>query len=212
MERVAFPRRDVQAWLSGMVCMKVNAGGDGGHPLATKFGVRGFPTLVLIEPSGKVVFKQGGSPPPDQFSDGFAGKRYNAAVKAHNEGDWKQCAPHLFFVRKWFKGTPIGDAADDMYKSAASKEAFAKAYAAIEAEYAKRLEAKRSVLRKQDALSAEARKMMDEAEAHMKKFKRYSAFTIYKKVILQYPGTPEADEARAVLRKHKKKWKEPAGR
>lgn len=207
MERVSFRRADVRAWLSGMVCMKINAGN--GSALADKFGVRGFPTIVLIEPGGKILYKDAGAPAPDRFSGLFAYKSSKAAADAFNSQDWKKCATNTFFVRKWFKGTESGNWADDLHKKASVQTAYTEAYAAAKAAYDKKLEAARAVIRAEEKVRAEARKMMDEAAAHMKKFKRYTAYSVYKKVILKYPDTPEADEARAILRKAKKKWKEP---
>ena len=54
MDADTYPRRDVQQWLATTVCMKINAERDAG--LADKFGVRAFPTLVLMEPSGTVLY------------------------------------------------------------------------------------------------------------------------------------------------------------
>ena len=55
METDTFPRRDVQAFLSNAVCLKLNVSRY--EREATQFGVLALPTLVLVHPNGKTVFK-----------------------------------------------------------------------------------------------------------------------------------------------------------
>ncbi len=226
MERVTFHRADVKKLLSTMVCMKINAG-NGTNALAKKYGVRGFPTLVLMEPGGKVLYNAGGAPTPGSFATFFAVDPFNAAVGAYNKGDWATAAKKLFFMRKWFSATKLGTRAEQMARTAAGNKAYAESYEKARAEYAARLAKARKAAaaraartRKERAARLEreskqkerrekARALKSEADVAYKKYMRSKAYRIYKRIILEYPDSIEADAAREVLRRHKKKWKEP---
>jgi len=66
MRTDTFPRPEVQQWLGGLVCVRINAETESGNATATKFGIEGVPTIVLLEPSGRVLYNRGGRPQPDQ--------------------------------------------------------------------------------------------------------------------------------------------------
>ncbi len=49
------------------VSIKINAEKDEGKALAEKYGVSGFPTLLLVDPKGEEVDRIVGFRPPDKF-------------------------------------------------------------------------------------------------------------------------------------------------
>jgi hypothetical protein len=216
METDTFPRRDVQEWLTGVVCLKINAGGDNGHPLADKFRVEAFPTLVLLDPLGKVLHNRPGAPLGDGFVEYFSAERWNAAVEALNLKDWKGTAPHLFFVRKFFPGTKLGKQAEELCRELEQQEGFTDAYEAArkahedalavarkadEARLAKAREAEQ----KEQERRAKAKALKAEADELFKKYLKTKAYDLYRKILAEYPDLPEADEAEAILRKNKQK-------
>jgi thioredoxin-related protein len=216
METGTFPRRDVQDWLSNLVCMRVNAGGENGHPLATKFGVEGFPTIVLIEPTGRVLYNQGGAPAADHFVDFFAVEEYNKAVDACNIRDPKGAAPHLYFVCKWFRGTTLGKKAEEIRRSLEKEEGFEAAYEAARKSYEdalatarkadeERAAKAREAERREQERREKARAMKAEADELHRKYLRTKAYDLYRKILKEYPDLPEAAESRAILEKNKQR-------
>jgi hypothetical protein len=216
METDTFPRRDVQDWLGGLICIRVNAGGENGHPLATKFKVEGFPWLVLIDPTGKILYSDGGAPPGEHFVAYFAVERYNKAVDSYNIKDPKGAAPDLFFVRKWFPGTDLGKKAEEICGLLEKEEGFKAAYAAAEKAYADalaearkaeeaRLEEARAAKRKEEERREKAKALRAEADELYDKYLRTKAFDLYRKILAEYPDLPEAKWAESVLKKHKQK-------
>jgi hypothetical protein len=209
METDTFPRRGVQEWLDGLVCMKVNAGGENGHPLATKFKVDGFPTLVLLDPMGKVLHNMAGAPPGEHFVASFAVERYNKAVESYNLRDAKGAAPDLFFVRKWFPGTDLGKRAEEICGLLEKEEGFREAYAAAGKAHADALaearKAKEEAERKEEERRAKVKALRTEADELYKKYLRTKAFDLYRRILAEYPDTPEAEWAESVLKKHKQK-------
>ena len=200
--------------------MKINEGSR--HPdekrLGPKFGVKAYPTLVLLDPAGKVLLNHAGAPSGDQFTLSLGHKPYKAMIDAYNAQRWTEVANECHFLRTYFKGTkPIGEAAEDIYSKSKGKKGFLQAYAAASDNHKKTLaklreDRKRKQIEKEQkrlaALSAKARALKQEADRLYKKT-RYKSYAIYKKVIWEYPGTPEAEAAREILKKHKKKWEEP---
>jgi hypothetical protein len=211
MERVTFPRKEVQEWLAGLVCVKVDCTA-GDHPLMSEFGVRGFPTLILQEPAGKILHRDPGAPAPEQFVDYFAGEAYNAAVEAYNGKKWAEAAPHLFFLDKWFRGTRLGREAEGMREHARKQAGFAEAYEAARKAYEARLEAVREEQQKEEARRDAARKRKEEADALFAKYMRTKAYAVYREIVRDYPDLPEAEAAREVLRKNRQKWEEPGAK
>jgi len=213
MDADTYPRRDVQAWLATMVCVKLNGGADGGAPEEKKrFAVEGFPTLVLLDPTGKVLHNEGGAPAAAGFVEYFAADRYNTGIRAYNKKRWEAAAPHMFFVRKWFPGTKLAKECDRLHKICMREAAYAKAYLETEAAFKKGLEAARAVIRAEEERRAIAAKMKAAADKWYEKYMRQKAYKIYKQIIWEYPDLPEAEAARNVLRSKKQKWKEPTGR
>jgi hypothetical protein len=227
MERVTFRRPDVKALLSTMVCMKIDAGGDTTPALARKFGVSGFPTLVLLGPTGEVLYKDSGAPRPDDFAIFFAIDPYNRAVNAYNRKDYAKVAPHAFFVNKWFGDTDLGRKMRKIHEGIATNRKYAAAYAEAKKKHEDRLAKAREVIerrrkenlallaeqqkraRKENERRARAKEALAKADALYKKYMRMSAFKEYRKIILEFPDLYEADRARYILGKHKQKWKEP---
>lgn len=216
MQADTFPRPDVQAWLGGLVCMRINGEGPAGDALATRFGIEGVPTIVLLEPSGRVLYNKGGRPEPGQFVDFFGMSAYNAAVDACNLENPKGAAPHLFFVRKWFGATNIGKLAEEVYRSAEKEEGFKAAYEAAQKAYddglaaarkaeEDRLEQARVAAQKEQGRRATATALKAEADTLYKKYLRTKAFDLYRRILAEYPDLPEAEEASAILRKNKQK-------
>ena len=183
MERVTFQRKDVQALLGTMVCVKINASDR--SPLMDRFGVRGFPTLVLISPAGPILHNDAGAPHADGFADYFAVDSYNKAIGAMNKKDYAAAAPHVFFVTKWFPGTKLGKQAKGFAERLKEEKSFTDAYAQAKRDFEQRLEKKRAVIRKVAARKKAAREHLAEARALYKKFRRYKAYRVYRKVILR---------------------------
>jgi tetratricopeptide (TPR) repeat protein len=201
-----FPQREVKEWMSGLVCVKINAGGDDGHPLAKKFGVDAFPTLVLLEPSGKVLYNQAGAPADaTHFVEFFGLDANNAAVKAVMDHDAKAAAAPLFYLRRWFAGTSLSKQADEIYGEFEKEPGFAEAYEAAQKEYEKRLEEARDAVKKEQERRDKAKALKEEADGLYKKYLRTKAYEIYRKILAEYPDLPEADEAEAILKKNKQK-------
>jgi hypothetical protein len=222
MNSRVFPRRDVRDFLSGLVCLKIKDGSN--HPdekrLNRKFGIRAYPTLVLLDAEGKVLHNDSGAPSGDQFILSLGYEPYDAMIKAYNGRRWAEAANHCHFLRTYFKGTkPIGEAAEQIYNGSKRQKAFLQAFAAAGENHKKALAKAREDWKRQQIekerkriamLSAKARPLKEEADRLYKKT-RYKSYAIYKKVIWEYPETPEAKAAREILKKHKKKWKEPQG-
>ena len=214
MERVTFRRQDVVDQLSTMVCMKLDAGGDTKPPLARQFGVSGFPTIVLLDPLGRTLYHDSGAPSPDDFARYFAIEKYNRAIDAYNRKDYKAVAPPLFFVTKWFGKTKLGKSLQEIHEYLQQDETYVAAWKKVKDEHESRVtearNAARERARKEKKRRDQAKAALAKADELYGKYMKNSAFKEYRKVILEFPETPEADRARAILRKNKKKWKEPA--
>lgn len=216
MEKDTFSRRDVQEWLNGLVCVRINAETESGNQLATKFGIEGVPTIVLLEPAGCVLHNKGGRPEPEGFVGYFAAVEWNAAIDACNNKDPKGAAPHFFFLHKWFGATKLGKEAEKIRREIENEEAFKAAYDAAEKAYddalaavreaaAERLEQAREAARKDEERRAKARELKAEADALHKKYMRTKAYDLYRRILKEYPDLPEAEEARKILEKNKQK-------
>jgi len=48
--------------------LRLNAMDEVGGQLATRYGVRGVPTLILLDGSGKLVLQQAGMPQRDEIN------------------------------------------------------------------------------------------------------------------------------------------------
>lgn len=209
MDARTYPRADVQNWLAGVVCLKVDADREPG--LTRKFGVSGFPTLVLLHPSGRTLYKDAGAPAGDQFTLALGYEPYKAMFDASNARDAAGAARNAYFLRRWFAGTRIGKQADEIYESWKKDAAFLRAYEAAakaDAEAVRRAKEAAEAKRREER-RRKARAIKTEADALYKKGKRAASYPIYKKLIWEYPETPEADEARKLLKKRRVKWKEP---
>lgn len=218
MRTDTFPRPEVQKWLEGLVCVRINAETESGNAIATRFGIEGVPTIVLLEPSGRVLFNRGGRPEPEHFVDFFAIEEWNAAIEACSIKDPIGAAPHLFFVRKWFPGTRLGKEAEKICGDLKDVEGFQAAYdtaqkayddslAALRKAREERVEEARSAERRRQERRAQARAMKTEADELHKKYLRTKAYDLYRKIIAEYPDLPEAKEARAILEKNKQRLK-----
>ena len=69
LDHDTFEDPTVEKWLaSGFVCIKVNAeDGGAGEQLAKQYGVNGFPTIMIFEPSGKLKGTLEGYLKPTEF-------------------------------------------------------------------------------------------------------------------------------------------------
>lgn len=216
MDAVTYPRRDVQEWLAGTVCMKIDADK---HPgLADVFNVRALPRLVLIDPVGRIVFEESGAPAGGQFTLSLSHPRYKAMIETFNARKYSETAGHAYYLRKWFKGTKTGRQADEIYDDLKGNTGFMEAYAAAEGAYDRKLaKARRAIEEKNERRKREeeqrkkARDLKEKADDLYATFgKKYRSYKIYKQIIWEFPDTPEADNARIVLRAHKQRWKEPS--
>jgi thioredoxin-related protein len=218
MEEDTFPRPDVRQWLGGVVCVRIRVDTDSGDAIATKFGIEGIPTIVLLEPSGRVLYNKGGRPEPEHFVDFLMVEEWNAAVDACNIKDPTGAAPHLFFVRKWFADTRLGKEAEGIYRELEKVEGFKAAYDAAQKAYDDSLAAvrkareellaeEREAARKQQERRARARQLKAEADELHRKYMRSKAYDLYRKILAECPDCPEAKEARAILERNKQRTK-----
>ncbi len=217
MEKDTFSRRDVQEWLGSLVCVRINAETESGNLLATKYGIEGVPTLVLLEPAGRVLHNVGGRPDPKHgFVEYFAANAWNGAIDACNNKDPKGAAPHFYFLHKWFSATKVGAEAAKVQSEVENEEGFKAAYEAAEKAYddalavvreaeAERLEQAREAARKEEERRAKAKTLKAEADELHKKYLRTKAYDIYRRILKDYPDLPEAEEARKILEKNKQK-------
>ncbi len=212
MERVTFQRADVKSMLSSMICLKFNANDLETANLVRRFRVEALPTLVILDPFGGKVYHDSGAPVPEGFAGYFAADRYNKAIGAYNAGNYEAMAPHAYFVLKWFGMTKLGKQIKKLCDGIKDDPKFTAAYKALEAKHQERLEAIKVRARKEKEKRRLIQAKLEKANALYKKYMRNAAFKLYRELILEHPRSPEANQARAVLKKHKKKWQEPASR
>lgn len=67
MSGTVFPQEKMGDFLNKMICVKYDMEKGEGPELAKKFGVRAYPTFVIINPDGSVRHKLVGGGEPDQF-------------------------------------------------------------------------------------------------------------------------------------------------
>ena len=211
METDTFPRRDVQEFLGHAICLKFDVSQD--DRVANKFGVKGFPTFILLHPNGTVLYNGAGKPPGPQFVSMFTYEYHNELVKSFNARKVEDAARRIFFLRRWFKGSKAAKAAAGMYEDLKNDEKFVAAYKRAEAETKAELKKLQDRARA-EARAAEQRRELERLKAeadtiYATRGKRYHSYRIYKKIILEFPKSPEAADARKRLRKHGQRWKEP---
>jgi thiol:disulfide interchange protein len=67
LERETFPHPDVQAELARMVSLSIDAESPAGIPLAEKYRVGGYPTLLVLGSDGAELGRFAGFLPPEGF-------------------------------------------------------------------------------------------------------------------------------------------------
>lgn len=194
-----------------MICLKFDASRD--ERVANKFDVSGFPTFVMLLPDGETVYKGSGKPPGKHFVSMFTYKRHNAMVNAYNAKKWADLARHAYFIRRWFKGSEAAKVATEIVEGLKTEQAFVAAYKKVEEESKKQLAELEKKARAEIEAAERKRKVAAlKAEAgrwYGTRGKRHKSYPIYKKIIWEYPKSPEADDARKLLRKRGYRWKEP---
>jgi thioredoxin-related protein len=221
MNSRVFPDRDVRDFLSNVVCLRIKDGAK--HPdeiaIHQRFKVKGYPTLVLLGPGGNEIYNKTGGLYAKQFTHQLGYGPYKAMFDALKKRDLATAGKHCYFLLTYFSDTkPIGVDAERIYAKYYGVEDFDAAYAKAKVDRETRIAKAKKELKKEREkkervrrarLSAQARPLMEEANRIFKKT-RYKSWQLYKQVILEYPETPEAEACREILRKYKKKWKEPA--
>ena len=109
----------------------------------------------------------------------------------------------------YFGNTPLGKKVEELFAYADAQKGFSEAYKEAQKAHEAHLERARAKLRKEEERREKAKALYGEADALYDRYMRSKSFKIFKQIILEFPDLPEAEWARAVLRKHKKKWKEP---
>jgi thioredoxin-related protein len=64
--------------LSSLVPVSIDAESRAGAPVAQRYGVRGYPTLLVVDASGREVGRIAGFVPPDEFLRRIQGIRKSA--------------------------------------------------------------------------------------------------------------------------------------
>jgi len=192
METDTFPREDVQKFLSGMVCVKVNPGkGKDQKKIYDSFGVTGVPTLLLLDPTGKEIARSGGKPPPAQFVGAFVNPFWNKLVESEKAVDAKGMAENVFMLTTWFPGTEAFTRAEEMAKRNDSNAAFKTAL--------------------DDLRNAHQRStLLARGNWELRNGKKKEATATYQELLAAQPDCKEAEEARKTLKKLGVKLDEPA--
>jgi thioredoxin-related protein len=63
-----FTNENVIELASNFISVKINAESTEGRPIAQKYSVRGFPTILFLDPNGNEIYKIGGYLPPEQYA------------------------------------------------------------------------------------------------------------------------------------------------
>lgn len=207
-----FRRTDNQDLLKRAVCLQVSRYEDRHEDVRDELDLISTPTLVVLDPLGHEISRLKRA--PDEVLDRALTKepRRKAAV-ALREKRWADAARILHCLMTYFPGTYAAHDAARTHRGLANNASYMKAYEKVEAAHAKALASARKALNEKRAA---ARKAFGELIALRKKAdalyrdKRYgSAFNVYRKIIWEYPNTPEADGARRILKRHHRRWREP---
>ncbi len=67
LEKETFSKPEVQAVLSKMVSMSIDAESKAGLPLSQKFHISGYPEMLVLDSSGKELGRISGFQPPEKF-------------------------------------------------------------------------------------------------------------------------------------------------
>jgi len=67
LDKDTFANDAVAAEMKDILCLSIDAESEAGAPLAKRFGVRGYPGLVLLGPDGRIEDNIGGYLKPDKF-------------------------------------------------------------------------------------------------------------------------------------------------
>lgn len=68
MKNKVYPSASVQAVASRLVWLTVDVNDSRNHPLAREYGVRGLPTLVIVDSQGKVKSRLSGARSPQDLA------------------------------------------------------------------------------------------------------------------------------------------------
>lgn len=192
MDTDTYPREDVQKFLAGMICVKVNPGkGKDAKKVYDSFQIRSVPTLMLIDPAGKEVAKSSGKPPPAQFVDAFVNPAWNAMVAAEKAGSPKAMAENAFLLGTWFAATEGGKRAEEIVSRNTANAEFKSALDELKTTHAR--------------VSSLAR-----GNWELKQGKKKESIETLKGLVEAYPDSKEATEAKATLKKLGVKPEAPA--
>lgn len=67
LEKVTFPHADVSPVLAKMVSMRIDAESPAGQPIAAKYGVNAYPTMIVLDEGGKEIGRLVGFMEPPRF-------------------------------------------------------------------------------------------------------------------------------------------------
>ncbi|MFQ5844006.1 MAG: hypothetical protein ACE5JG_03370, partial [Planctomycetota bacterium] len=135
-----------------------------------------------------------------------------AMFDADQKKEFAKAAPHVYFLRKWFLDTKEGKQATKFYAQLEGDKAFLQAYRAAESATETALRKVRQVAEQKRQRRAKVKEFKAQADKLYHTFgQRFRSYKLYRQLITEYPGSPEADAARAILKKHKLRWKEPSG-
>ncbi|MBI2923249.1 MAG: hypothetical protein HYY18_19510 [Planctomycetes bacterium] len=183
MDTDTYPREDVQKFLAGMVCIKVNPGkGKEMKKVYDSFGIRSVPTLMLIDPAGKELARSNGKPPPDQFVAAFVNPAWNAMVDAEKASDAKKMAENAFLLGTWFSDTDGGRRAVEIVSRNESNAEFKTAYDGLKSAH-------------------ERASLLARGNWELKTGKKKEAIETLKGLVSSHPDSKEAGEAKATLKK-----------
>ena len=211
LEKESFKRKEVREFLEGVVCVRVDVKKNReNEAVASSHAVRDVPTLVLLDPWGGQIARRDQRPRGDQFVMAFCLEYCNQLTVAANADDFKEAARLAHFLKTWFDGTPGGEHADKYRENLRSFVRFTKFYERFEKQHQEKLaEARRQGEARWLAIQTEQAGELKQEADKLYRGKRARSYTIYKRIIARYPKTPQADEARKILAKHRVEWDEP---
>ncbi len=75
LDRETFPDPAVVAEMEKLIPLSIDAESPAGAPLAKRYGVKGFPTILVVDPTGREVGRITGFLPPKPFAEQLAALR-----------------------------------------------------------------------------------------------------------------------------------------
>lgn len=178
MEKSEFPTEAVRQVLNQMLCVKID--GDKDRKASKQLKVKGYPTLVLFDPQGKELVRIPGKPP--SLMESLSVNLWNQAVEKLNREDHRAAVPILLLLSAYFPNTESGTTATGQLANLESQDGTKEL-----------VQTKRKEFQAQRALG--------KAKRTLQIFKdRKTAKELLRKLLEEYPDTPQAQEAKKLLR------------